>query len=297
MTNQRLKQYIGEEYGEDYREKTEEAEAGRYVEYEGIPVEKPGELLKLKPSSFNVLFVLGEEQSESVRRQLFAYGISEAYNLRNLSVGPDTARPYRYDLPYGFTNRSRNKRYLRYILDGYEAALWNSALARIEAFQKEDIDYCLVPSGTYNVVLETIAERNNWSYLYTFQNQVCYIQNLAVELHPKTEYILKMDEDMFVGKEFFSQMIREFHQIEKEGEYRFGFAVPVIPLNCGGCMSYLKVIGKKEEYEERFGRLYRSRYCGIYGEEQAEFLWDTMENFDSMAERFLQNRENRILKM
>ena len=74
-------------------------------------------------------------------------------------------------------------------------------------------------------------------------------------IHDCLWLLVKMDEDIFIGREFFSQMIKEFHHIEKIGEYRIGFAVPVIPLNCCGCVTYLNVIGKKQEYEERIKKL------------------------------------------
>ncbi len=230
-----------------------------------------------------------------VLRQLGAYGISKVYNVRNLPGMKEDTTLYRYDLPYHFTNRSQGKDYLCYILAGYEPVLWNSTLARVEIFQHEKIDYCIVSSGKYDKDLEQIAERNHWSYLYTEQNQVCYIQNLAIELHPNAKYIFKMDEDIFIGKKFFEQMILEFHMIEETGEYEIGFAVPVVPLNCCGYVSYLNMIGRKEDYEKKFGRVYRSRFSGIYLNEVAKFLWDTIDSFDNMAERFLENKENHIL--
>ena len=99
-----------------------------------------------------------------------------------------------------------------------------------------------------------------------------------------------MDEDIFVGKNFFGEMIRNFQQIEEEGEYRIGFVVPVVPLNCCGYATYLKLIGKREEYEQRFGRAYKHRFSAVFNvEETAEFLWDTMDTFDGMAGGFLDN--------
>jgi len=109
----------------------------------------------------------------------------------------------------------------------------------------------------------------------------------VIELHPQAEYIIKMDEDIFIGKDFFKGMLQGFHRIEKEGDHRIGFAVPVIPLNCCGYVSYLQAIGKKEEYEQRFGRAYKSRFSAVFNlEEVAEYLWELMGNFDRMSARF-----------
>lgn len=262
-----------------------------YHKYEGIPVVEPKRLQELDGGSIAV--ILSINYSASVRKQLEAYGITECYNLRDLSEGNLLER---CDLPYHFIDRSKGKKYLCYVLAGYEPVLWDSTLARIEAYQNESIDYCLVSSGKYDACLDKLAEKNQWSYLYTEQNQVCFIQNLVVELHPKAEYIFKMDEDIFIGENFFSQMIKEYHEIERCGEYRIGFAVPVIPLNCCGYVSYLNLSGKKKEYEERFGRAYRSRFSAVFNVvETAEFLWDTMMTFDDMAQRFLKNGGSIIL--
>ncbi len=260
-------------------------------EYKGISVKEPKELRKLDPGTFCVLLSVG--YSDAIRRQVGAYGISDVYNLLDLQ---DKIIPlYRFHIPYTFTDRSKEKKYLCYILAGYEPKIWDSTLARIEAFQSEDIDYCLVSSGIYSPVLEELAGKNGWSYLYTEQNQVCHIQNLAIELHPKADYIFKIDEDIFIGKDFFRYMIQEFHKIEKTGAYRIGFAVPVIPINCCGHVFYLDAIGKRAEFEEQFGRTYICHFSNVYAEEVAEYLWDTIDDFDIMAGRFLENSKNDIL--
>lgn len=260
-------------------------------EYEGIPVIPPRSLEELKRDSFIVL--LSINYAEDVWKQLSAYGITQVYNLRNLK---ERLIPYRYDIPYHFTDRSRGKRYLCYILAGYEPVLWKDTLGRIEAFQDENVDYCLVSSGKQDNTLAEIAEWNQWSYLYTETNQVCFIQNLVIDLHPSAEYMIKMDEDIFVGEDFFGQMIRGYHLVEREGEYHIGFVVPVVPLNCCGYASYIDLIGKKEEYEKHFGRAYKSRFSAVFNvAETAEFLWDTMDTFDGMAERFLENSGYTIL--
>lgn len=260
-------------------------------QYEGIPVVDPKEIEKLERDSFAV--ILSINYVEDVWRQLGAYKVTEVYNLRNLQ---EKIEPYRCDIPYSFIDRSKGKRYLCYILAGYEPILWEDTIGRIEAFQDEAMDYCLVSSGKYDETLKKIAEKNGWSYLYTEKNQVCFVQNLVIELHPSAEYIIKMDEDIFIGKYFFRQMVENYHKIEREGEYRIGFMVPIVPLNCCSYASYIRLIGKTEEYEERFGRAYKSRFSAVFNMvETAEFLWDTMDTFDGMAERFGQHGGFEIL--
>ena len=252
-------------------------------EYEGVQVLEPDVLKNLEKNSFTVVLSMG--CAEGVRKQLAAYGVTDVHNLRCLG---ETFVSCRCHIPYHFTDRRKRKKYLCYILAGYDEALWNGTLGRIEAFQDERVDYCLVTSGKQDDLLEAIAERNGWSYLWTEVNQVCYIQNLVIDFHPEAEYIIKMDEDIFIGRWFFERMIEGYHKIECEGEYRIGFVVPTVPLNCCGYMAYLKHIGMLAEYEECFGRAYITRFSAAYhAKDAAEFLWDTMENFDEMAERFL----------
>lgn len=263
-----------------------------YQVYEGLPVYEPVKLREVDKDSVTAIFAVGKNQA-NIRKQLEAYGIAEIYNLMNLAEEKALAS---CNLPYHFKNRSKGKKYLCYILAGYDPVLWDSTLARVEAFQTEQVDYCLVSSGKYVSELDEMAERNGWSYLYTETNQVCFIQNMVITLHPDAEYIFKMDEDMFIGRGFFERMIEEYHRIEREGEYKIGYVVPVIPLNCCGYVSYLKLSGNLEAYERRFGRAYRSDFSAVFNvEETAEFLWDTMETFDGMAERFLENTGYQIL--
>lgn len=157
-----------------------------YRELRGIPVKEPQTLLSLDTKNICVLFAV--DHSDAIRRQLNAYRIDNVYNLRNLSETAESSRFYQYDLPYYFTDRSQHRKYLCYILAGYEPKLWDTTLARIEAFQSKEVDYCLISSGKYDINIEEIAKRNGWSYLYSEQNQVCYIQNQVIELHPAAQY-------------------------------------------------------------------------------------------------------------
>lgn len=262
-----------------------------YREYKEIRVIHPSKLEEMRNVSPVVL--LAVNHTDAIRKQLDAYGITEVYNLRNLS---DEIKTEKCELLYHFINRSRGQETLCYILAGYEPVLWDNTLERIAVFQDKNIDYCIVSSGKYDKALDETAKMNNWSYLYTEKNQVCFVSNLVIELHPKAKYIIKMDEDIFIGEKFFHRMVQEFQRIESEGEYRIGFAVPVIPLNCCGYVSYLKLTGNIKEYEVLFGRAYRSRFSAVFHiTETAEFLWDSMDTFDSMVKQFLGNKETGIV--
>lgn len=127
-----------------------------YHEYEGITVVEPGKLREYDVNSVVVLFSITKNH-DNVRKQLEAYGITEIYNLMNLSEEKILEK---CNLPYHFVDRSKGKKNLCYILAGYDPALWDSTLARIEAFQCSEIDYCLVSSGRYVAYLDELAEKN-----------------------------------------------------------------------------------------------------------------------------------------
>lgn len=169
-------------------------------------------------------------------------------------------------------------------------------LTRIKRYEHPGIDYCIVSSGLYSEKLARTAEDYGWSYLSTEVNQVAYIQNLVIELHPQAERIFKFDEDIFIGEGFFGDMLAAMDETEAKGEYRIGFMVPVIPLNCAGYVSYLDAVGRRQEFEERFGRAYRSRYSAVYQvPEAAEYMWSTMENFDKTARLFSRRKGSIIV--
>lgn len=237
--------------------------------------------------------LLAINYADAVVRQLLAFGVTRIYNLRDIEA---SCTAFSCNIPYSFTDRSKGKEAMCYVLAGYEQTIWDGTLSRIEKYQSEQFDYCLISSGKHDEELAKMAERNNWSYLSTEKNQVCYIQNLVVELHPHAEYIIKMDEDIFVGPEFFDRMLSNFKRVESEGDYRIGFAVPVVPLNCAGYVTYLKLSGTRNAYEEKFGRAYISRFSAVFNvEDTATFLWDTMKTFNDMSERFHKNEGYGIL--
>lgn len=242
-------------------------------------------LCELEKDSFVVLIAVNF--AEAIYKQLRSYDVMHVYNLNNLN---EEIVVKKNEIEYQFIDRKKGKENLCYILAGYGQDIWEGTLARIEKFQSREWDYCLVSSGKYDEYLNIMAEKNGWSYLYTAKNQVCCAQNLVLEHHPEAKYIIKMDEDMFIGKDFFHLMLKEYKEIEKKGDYRIGFAVPVIPLNCSGYISYLNLIGKREEFEKKFGRSYRNRFSAVFSVlETAEYLWDTIDNFDFMAEKFTKN--------
>lgn len=252
-----------------------------WKDYEQVPVKQPA---ALKNYAEQIVVLLAINFADAVCRQLSAYGTFSVYNLLHLTERPMEKACL---IPYLFVNRSRGQRALCYILSGYEADLWEVVLRRIQTYQEENIDYCLISSGIYSKPLAKLAQKYGWSYLSTEQNQVGYIQNLVIELHPEAEYIFKLDEDIFIGEGFFSSMLEAYHTLEARGDYRINFLVPMIPLNCSGYVSFLKRKGLMRDFFYRFGRAYRSRFSAVFSREDvALYLWQACGPFDAAVEEF-----------
>ena len=97
---------------------------------------------------------------------------------------------------YKFENRKKDKNKVCFILAGYKEFLYDVIFERILKFIPEDVEICLLSSGKYSQILSEIAEKNNWSYLSTKRNNVSLIQNVAITIFNKADYIYKLDEDI-----------------------------------------------------------------------------------------------------
>ena len=193
---------------------------------------------------------------------------------------------------YTFINRSANKEKMCIILAGYKEFLYEAIFTRIKNFSESDIDFCVVSSGKYSEELSIICKANNWSYLSTKKNNVSLVQNLAIHLHPSAKYIYKLDEDIFITKNYFSTMFDTLQKVESEGDYNIGFVAPLILINGYSTLTILKKLNLRKEYEQRFGKLYHA-----HGDNQmiqsnphaAEFMWganNIVPHIDEINEKF-----------
>ena len=176
---------------------------------------------------------------------------------------------------YTFINRSKNRKRLLIIVAGYKKYLWPPVFKRISQFVGKDIDVCIISPGLTNIKLKQIAKKNNWSYLSTHENKLGLAQNLAIKHHPQAELIYKLDEDIFITKNYFINLEKTLFKIKKEGIYTPGFIAPVINVNGFSYIYFLKKIGKDKEYLKKFGEL-KSACMGIkahFSPEAAIFLW------------------------
>lgn len=191
---------------------------------------------------------------------------------------------------YTFIDRKKDKDKLCIILAGYKEYLYDDVFDRVKKFVPKDFDICIVSSGLYSKKLETFAEKNNWSYLSTKKNKVTLAQNIAINVFNNAKYILKMDEDIFLTKNTIFKVIETYNYVENNTPYNIGFAAPLLPIN-GYChIRILDILGLKEEFESKFGKLeytHSSDYTIVNNSEAAKYMWGNtntpLKNIDKIG--------------
>ena len=150
-----------------------------------------------------------------------------------------------------FDDRQRGHSKLCIVLAGYKSYLYVATMERIKTYIDDDIDVCIVTSGKYSSDIDKMCQQEGWSYLSTKQNNVALVQNVAIKLHPKAEWIYKLDEDIFITDGYFSNMMKAYEHAE-DGEFNPGVLAPLIPVNGYGHMRILQKIGVVDDYTNRF---------------------------------------------
>jgi hypothetical protein len=181
-----------------------------------------------------------------------------------------------YLTDFGFINRKKDSSKVCFVLSGYKEFLWDSVFGRLKRFVPDDVEVCILSSGVYNGKLESIAEDNGWSYLHTALNDLTLVQNIALYIFDKAEWVYKMDEDMFLTDGCFDKMYETYERVRNGEPYHVGFVGPLIPVNGYGYIHILEKYSKLGKYEEVFEK---ARFGGsIYHQlennpEAARFMW------------------------
>jgi hypothetical protein len=152
-----------------------------------------------------------------------------------------------------FYNRSRNLEKCCIILAGYKEFLWEKVFDRVKTFVPPDIDVCVLSSGLYSDKLLEICKKNNWSYISTKRNSVSQILNTSINAFPGAKYIFKLDEDIFITKNFFEKLFACYENC-RESDFIPGFVAPLIPLNGYGHIQILKKLSLVSVYTQLFER-------------------------------------------
>lgn len=174
------------------------------------------------------------------------------------------------------------------ILAGYKPRLWPLTLKRVRAFAPKDMDICVVTAGKRVSELAELCGKYGWSYLSTSKNKTGLALNKAIERHPEAKWIFKLDEDIFVTRNFFESMLDGYERVVSSGDFEPGFCAPTINVNGVTYKHFLQTIQQEREYLQRFGTT-RIACGGIpthHDPEAALWLWQRSLPIDDVAERF-----------
>ena len=193
---------------------------------------------------------------------------------------------------YKFEDRRKGNKKMCMILAGYKMFCADVIFDRIKKFVPKDVDVCILSSGKYSEELSELAKKNNWSYLSTKRNNVSLIQNIAIKLHKDAKYIYKLDEDVFVTKNYFKTLFDTMKKLEKDCDYEIGYIAPTIPINGYGNLNVLKKYNLVEYYTKTFERpVYSTDFkkAVIANKDAAKFFWgkgNYLPNIDVMDNDF-----------
>lgn len=154
---------------------------------------------------------------------------------------------------YTFEDRKKDNDKVCIVLAGYKELLWPVVFDRLKTFAPSNMDVCIITSGMFNDKISRICKENDWSYLGINQNNVSLAQNVAIKIHPKAQYIYKLDEDIFVTDQYFEKML-DAYKYAHNSYYRPGVICPTIPVNGFTYIDILRNYNALEIYSKRFGK-------------------------------------------
>ena len=175
---------------------------------------------------------------------------------------PDNTRP-EFQIHGHFLNHSSGAQNLLVILSGYKPFLYHSVFQRIQIFMEPEIDVCVLSVGVKDEKLVQICTSYNWSYISTEEKLITKGLNVAIELHPRAQFIFKLDEDIFVTRGFFGGLLKAFKHAEA-GLYRPGVIAPLLTVNRYSSYRLLQLFNCTDDFVGIFGP---SRY-------PLEIVWD-----------------------
>lgn len=193
------------------------------------------------------------------------------------------------DVSYTFEDRQKHSEKMFLVLAGYKPDLWDQVFDRLKRFAPSEYDICVASSGLYIEELSELCRQNGWSYLSTRKNKISVIENIACYEHSGAEWVIKMDEDMFLTRNTVSVLENTYRSVSKEGRYEVGFVSPLIPVNTYGYSRILRLLKLEEEWRKAFGRikitdgLHHHKKI-LESAEAARFLWEKA-NIDELGEQ------------
>lgn len=259
--------------------------------FEGCPLVEIGDVVTEDAETVFIIAVAAPSQQEVIDTLLAkGYGNYIVWN------GKYAAERW-YLTDRKFEDRKKDLSKVCFVLSGYKEFLWENVFERLRRFVPDDVEVCILSSGLYSKRLSEIAGENGWSYLSTEMNDITLIQNIAIRLYEKAEWIFKMDEDIFLTENCFEKMMQTQIRVEEQEPYKVGFTAPLIPVNGYGHIRILDFLGKRQRYERKFERVFYGCHPESMLEkdiEAAQFFWGMggeIPQLDSLNDMFAGQEE------
>lgn len=202
---------------------------------------------------------------------------------------------------YYIENRKKESETLVIVLAGFKKFCSKIVFDRLNKFCPEEYDVCIVSAGKKCEYLSNIAKQNNWSYLSTKSKNISKALNISINAFKNAKYIFKIDEDIFVTKNFFSSIVKTFNiETSKKGLYKPGFITPLININGFSSYYVLKKLNLYDKYSSMFENI--KIVAGPNeliekSEKVAKFMWgenDIVPSIDEIDNIFNKNNYEAI---
>lgn len=200
---------------------------------------------------------------------------------------------WRHGSRYRLEGEIQNKEILLFVLAGYKEYLWDDVFSRIKQSQLPNMEVCIGSSGKYSEELSKMCKKNNWCYLSTSLNNMCVLTNIILRDFSKASFYFKLDEDIYIPKDYFKKMIDAYSNIESiETKYVIGYLCPNLPLGFYSLYDYLVEKNCLDDFESRFGKLriggslvnpFFRNNMGI-----DTYIWNKIGIFDDEAQRYFE---------
>lgn len=204
---------------------------------------------------------------------------------------------YNFKDKYSLINRGKNKEKLLIILAQNRDFIWEYVFPRIYSNLEEEIDVIIVnPSGKHSEVLNKFAENYGFSYLATKSEKTSVGLNIAIKEHPNAKWIYKIDDNIFICKQFFSNLLNTYENCEKNEIWNPGMVIPVLNVNHCTYFHFLEALNLVEEFTKNFGEIgVGSNLSKIrYDSDVAIWIWKNSLPLEAVAEKFREQNINKL---
>jgi len=253
----------------------------------GVPI-RSFDALSCEQDSSTCLLISSKKNETAFVQQIINMGLLVKHSGWFLGVIQHNGEiVHKIPTDFYFADRRKNYSKMLVMLAGYKPMLWEVVFKRLVRFIPGDVDICIATNGRFVDAISEICEENQWSYLSTKRVNMAATLNCAIMLHNHAEYVLKMDEDIFICDGFYEGLVDTYQRVEAESNYHIGLVAPTMPVNPHGYVRYLDIIKKTEEFTKLFGKPYYGYFDHLAAQyDQTIYLWENTWPLDSTAKRF-----------